>query len=63
MDITTWSKDIASLIVDALIGAGYIRKDEFEDALPIVAEEILVRLALGDYPPSQEPSIKPTDET
>ena len=63
MDVTTWSKDIADLIVDALVEAGHIRKDEFEDAVPIVAEEILVRLALGDYPPPQEPAAKPVNET
>jgi len=43
------SKDLAALIVDALCDAGIVRKDDFNRAVEVTAEEIEVRKALGDY--------------
>ena len=55
MDIESWSKGVAQLAVDALVDAGLIKQEEFKGAVAIVAEEIFVRLALGDYPPHSNP--------
>ena len=54
MDIKSWSEGVAELAVDALLDAGLVRREDFDRAVSIVAEEILVRLALGDYPPEEE---------
>jgi hypothetical protein len=54
MDIKTWSKGVAELAVDALLDAGLVRREDFEPAVEVVAEEILVRLCLRDYPPLPE---------
>ncbi|HEX6624728.1 MAG TPA: hypothetical protein VF064_13530 [Pyrinomonadaceae bacterium] len=54
MDIKSWSQAKAELAVDALVDAGLVRAEDFERAVAIVAEEILVRLLLGDYPPPEE---------
>ena len=56
MGIEEWSRDVAELGVDELVDAGLIRKEDFDRAAAIVAEEIHVRLALGDYPPPLESS-------
>ncbi|MBS1769912.1 MAG: hypothetical protein JSS77_09620 [Acidobacteria bacterium] len=45
-----WSDRAAGLAVDALVDAGLISKEEFDSAAEIVAEELLVRLAIGDTP-------------
>ncbi|OOG38408.1 hypothetical protein B0E52_14280 [Rhodanobacter sp. C06] len=47
----TWSQDIAVLIADALVDAKVIDKPAMERAASIIAEEIFVRLTVGDYPP------------
>jgi len=52
--ITTWSDKVAGLGVDMLVDHGLIRKADFERATSIVAEEIRVRLAIGDYPPPEK---------
>jgi hypothetical protein len=46
-----WCDKVASLGVDVLVHVGLIPKAEYEKATAIVAEEILVRLSLHDYPP------------
>ena len=46
-----WSHDIAELVADALRDARIVGADDFERAKAIVAEEIWVRLNMGDYPP------------
>jgi hypothetical protein len=54
---TEWSEHVAALGVDTLVDHGLIRKEDFEKATAIVAEEINVRLCLNDYPshfPGQE---------
>lgn len=43
------SRELAVLIVDALIDAGIIKKDNLAPAIDFAAEEIEVRKALGDY--------------
>lgn len=45
-----WSRSVAELAVDALVTAKVLGEDDFERAVSIVAEEINVRLALGDRP-------------
>jgi hypothetical protein len=47
-----WSTSVATLAVDALLDAGLVQRERFEDATAIVAEEIFVRLCCNDYPPS-----------
>ncbi len=49
--VKRWSEQIAGLAVDALVDAGLVRRDQFDSATAIVAEEILVRLCCNDYPP------------
>jgi peptidoglycan/xylan/chitin deacetylase (PgdA/CDA1 family) len=43
------SRELAVLIVDALIDVGLVKKDSLAPAIDIAAEEIEVRKALGDY--------------
>jgi hypothetical protein len=43
------SRDLAALIVDALCDAGLVKKDDFERATEVTADEIEVRKAMGDY--------------
>ena len=45
-----WSKDVAILAADAMIDAKLISKEQFEDAVEVISEEICVRLIMGDYP-------------
>ena len=52
--ITSWSEKVAALGVDALVDQGLIKKADFQRASSIVAEEIRVRLAVGDYPPQEK---------
>lgn len=43
---------LAALIVDALMDAGLVRRDDFEAAVSVATEEIVVRRALGSsFPP------------
>jgi len=51
----SWSERVAGLGVDVLIDNGLIKKEDCDRATKIVAEEILVRLSLGDCPPSKQP--------
>lgn len=55
-DVEEWSRSVAGLSVDALIDAGLLRKEDLDVAAAVVAEEISVRLALGDYPPPPKSS-------
>jgi hypothetical protein len=45
-----WTERLAALAVDALLRANIVRKEDFQRAVEVVAEEMAVRLALGDYP-------------
>ncbi len=55
-----WSYSVASIAVSTLIVAGVLDSSQQERATEIVAEEILVRLAIGDRPTAaQENSLKP----
>ena len=40
--------------VSMLFDAGFIKKADCERAMSIVAEEIRIRLAIGDYPPPEK---------
>ncbi len=52
--IQQWSDAIAAFAVDALLQARIIQEADCERAIEIVAEEIKVRLCLGDYPPENK---------
>ena len=52
--IKSWSESVAALGVDMLVDYGLIEKKDFEKATAIVAEEIHVRLCIGDYPPASQ---------
>ena len=52
--IAEWSDNVAALAVDALIDAELLKPDDREAATTIVAEEIVVRLTLKDYPPKDQ---------
>jgi hypothetical protein len=43
------SEELAYLIVDALMDAGIVRKEDLDRAIAIATEEINVRKAAGDY--------------
>ena len=45
-----WSCSVASLVIDALVTAKIVAKTDFDRAVEIAAEEIVVRLSLGDRP-------------
>jgi hypothetical protein len=53
-DAKAWSDRVAALAVDALLTGKVLRKEDFDRAVAIVSEEILVRLTMGDYPPTDE---------
>ena len=50
-DKMEWGESIAAIIVDALVDSGTVKKADFKDAVEVVAEELFVRLLVGDYPP------------
>ena len=43
------SETLAGLIIDALLYAGIVRKEDFQEAIAIATEEINARKAAGDY--------------
>ena len=43
------SQELAALLVDALIDAGFLPKDLAEKAIEVLIEEIDTRKHLGDY--------------
>ena len=59
--LESWSEKVAALGVDVLVDNGLIQKADFERATSIVAEEIRIRLALGDYPPRENRKPSPHD--
>lgn len=52
-----WSNEVAELIADAMIDAELISKEQFENAVEVIGEEIFVRLITGDYPPPLKPKL------
>jgi hypothetical protein len=54
VNIETWSNDIAALISDALVDASLLKREDMPRANEIIAEEIWIRLQLGDTPPETE---------
>ncbi len=53
-NVSDWSEKVASLAVDRLVDAGLVKKEDFGSAVALAAEEIRVRLTLGDYPPADD---------
>lgn len=47
----SWCESVAALGVDVLIDRGLIKEEDCELAIELLAQEILVRLCLDDYPP------------
>jgi hypothetical protein len=43
------SEDLAALIIDALLRANVVKKEDLEQAMKIAIEEIDARKAMGDY--------------
>lgn len=43
------TKDLAELIIDALVDANLVNSEDFDKAVEIASEEINVRKAMGDY--------------
>jgi hypothetical protein len=56
MTAKEWSASVAGLAVDALADSGIVDKEDVQRAADIAAEEIWIRLTLGDYPPACEPT-------
>jgi hypothetical protein len=55
--LQTWSDAVAELAVDALVDARVVAKEDTERAVAVIAQEIFVRLILGDWPPFQLPQL------
>ena len=51
-NLQDWCDSIASLCVDALQQAKLTTTADFQRAVEIVAEELLVRITMGDLPPA-----------
>jgi hypothetical protein len=49
-----WSERVAEDAVDGLVTQGLLRSEDFQAAVEVVAEEIRVRLCLGDVPPTED---------
>ena len=45
-----WSNDVVVLAADAMIDAKLISKEQFEESVTVIGEEIFIRLLMGDYP-------------
>jgi hypothetical protein len=52
--VKVWSNRIAGLAVDALVHAKVVPPEDYDRAVEIVSEEILVRLCLEDFPPTED---------
>ena len=46
-----WSASIANFAVDALLDAGFVQREHFDDAAAVVADEIFIWLCTNNYPP------------
>jgi hypothetical protein len=47
-----WSDHVSGIAVDALVDAGLVARKDFDAASTIVAEEVFIRLIIGDKPAS-----------
>jgi hypothetical protein len=59
--VKTWSDEIAALVVDALVDAGLVDRNNFQRAFAIVSEEVFARLCVRDYPPRGESELPGSD--
>jgi hypothetical protein len=50
--LTIWCSKVASLGVDMLLEHQIVKRSDFDLAVALVAEEIRIRILLGDQPPS-----------
>ena len=60
--VKAWSDHVAALAADALVEAQLVRRDDFDKAAAVIAEEVFVRLCLHDFPPAGE-SERPSSDT
>ena len=51
--VSSWCDGVASLVVDAMVDAEFIKTEDIKKAIAVASEEIHVRLALDDYPPHE----------
>lgn len=51
MNTNSWSRTVAALALDALVDHGLLKREDCDAALEIAAEDIRIRLVMGDYPP------------
>jgi hypothetical protein len=49
--LLTWCEKVASLGVDMLLENNLVKRDDFDLAVTLVAEEIRIRILIGDRPP------------
>jgi len=59
-DIVDWGHHIGTLVLDRLVDEGLLKRADFDVALAAATEEIQIRPALGDYPPSNGHDSTPT---
>ena len=57
-----WCESVAALAVDALCDTGLVQRKQYEQAVAIVAEEIMARLCVSDYPPALDKDSTSGDE-
>ena len=50
-EMQSWSKGVANVIAYELLCCNLIKKEDFDDAIEVIGEEIFVTLICGDYPP------------
>jgi hypothetical protein len=51
MENESWGRKVAELVLDAVVDYDLLRREDFDVAVEIAAEEIQIRLAMADYPP------------
>ena len=61
MGVKSWSDNVAAFVVDALVEARLVGRDDIESATAITSEEIFVRLYLLDYPPAEESDLSASE--
>ena len=54
MTAKEWNHQVAVLAVDELVDHGIVAKEDVERAIEVAAQEIWIRLTIGDYPPPIE---------
>ena len=45
-----WCTGIAEVSADALVGSGLVEREAFDEAVEVIAQEVLARLSVRDFP-------------